>query len=184
MIWGDLSGGLIKDNFSTNRQHFMVFLSQTKYSESFNTGFKWKYVERSNTWSLKILKGLPGIQKVINSNVEYPYHWITKRAIWGHSDFLGWLSPVYRFCRLGPSKACLPFLACHCTILTRFLSIDFLWINKIELAEYFLLIGATSFRVWLFRFLRMPWTLHMYSLRCVSDKSRMQTLSQSLWRVA
>ena len=68
------------------------------------------------------------------------------------------MSPVYRFCKLGTSKACLQFSSCHFTTLT-FWFINFLGINRIGLAEYFFSISATPLRVLLFYFLRVPQTL-------------------------
>ena len=66
--------------------------------------------------------------------------------------FLEWMSPFYRsyrFYRRGTSKACLSIPSCHYTALPQLWSIDFCGINKIGLAEYFLLISATPLRVWL-----------------------------------
>ena len=40
-------------------------------------------------------------KKITNSNIRYPYHWVTKRAIWGHSDFSRLDVPNLHILRIG-----------------------------------------------------------------------------------
>ena len=79
-----------------------------------------------------------------------------KKGYWGALQvFLGWMSPIYRFCRLATFKVDQPVPSCRFDVMTQNWSIDFLDFNKTRLAEYVvLLINATSFRVRLLCFLK------------------------------
>ena len=48
---------------------------------------------------------------------------------------LAWMSPIYRFCRLGTFQTCQTIPSCHLTIMIQFWFIDFLRIKKVGFAE-------------------------------------------------
>ena len=84
---------------------------------------------------------------------QHPYHWVKKGYLGSLRPVLGWVSPIYILCRLGASTAC----QFCCAILQCWPNVDpllgFLGVNKIGLAEYFLLISATPLRLVMFCFL-------------------------------
>ena len=108
-------------------------------------------------------------KKVTKTKFGYPYRWVAKGLLGTTPTILAWRSTVCRFCRLGTSKSCLPILSCHFTTLIQFLSIDFLGMNKIWLAEWFLLISATALRVWLFCFLKEYHTCYVLHAKAHSS---------------